>query len=223
MNRRRLKELLRDLCAEKVAKSALILFDLDGFKKINDLYGHAVGDEILLRTAERITDICPPDASCVRLGGDEFAVLLQGEDASEAAVEELMIALMATLSRPSGSRARSPRWESRSASRCAPSRARSRMAAAPRRHRDVRGEAARPEPVRAVRQRHGSRARPPHRARGRDARRDRGGRVRAVLPADHRSSHPGRPAASRCWRAGTTPSAACSSRPNSWRWRSPRA
>ena len=100
LNRRRLKELLRDLCAEKVAKSALILFDLDGFKKINDLYGHPVGDEILQRTAERIAEVAPPEAHCVRLGGDEFALLLQGPDADAEHAEELMIALMATLSRP---------------------------------------------------------------------------------------------------------------------------
>jgi len=100
LNRRRLKELLRDLCADKVAKSALILFDLDGFKKINDLYGHAVGDEILLRTAERMGDVCPPQAHCVRLGGDEFAVLLRGADADQDKATELMIALMATLSTP---------------------------------------------------------------------------------------------------------------------------
>jgi diguanylate cyclase (GGDEF)-like protein len=100
LNRRRLKELLRDLCAEKVARSALILIDLDGFKKINDLYGHAVGDEILLRTAERIVDVCPPEASCVRLGGDEFAILLQAGHASQPQAKELMIALIAALSRP---------------------------------------------------------------------------------------------------------------------------
>ena len=100
LNRRRLKEMLRDLCTDKVSKSALVLLDLDGFKKINDLYGHPVGDEILTRTAERIVEVCPPGASCVRLGGDEFAVLLQGTDASAEKAEELTIALMATLSRP---------------------------------------------------------------------------------------------------------------------------
>ena len=100
LNRRRLKEMLRDLCAEKTAKSALLLIDLDGFKKINDLYGHPVGDEILVRTAERIVEICPPDAACVRLGGDEFAVLLKGADATQERTEELTIALIATLSRP---------------------------------------------------------------------------------------------------------------------------
>jgi len=99
-NRRRLKELLRDLSDGEVSRSALILIDLDGFKKINDLYGHAVGDELLFRTSERLKRVSPPDAHCVRLGGDEFAILLQDESATEKQVAELAEVLLVELSKP---------------------------------------------------------------------------------------------------------------------------
>ena len=65
-------------------QSSLILLDLDHFKKVNDLYGHAVGDQILKRVTEiinlriRITD------SLYRIGGEEFIVVLEGADLHKA-------------------------------------------------------------------------------------------------------------------------------------------
>lgn len=54
---------------------ALLSIDLDGFKQINDVHGHPVGDAVLVATARRISD-CVPEAHCVaRLGGDEFCVI----------------------------------------------------------------------------------------------------------------------------------------------------
>ena len=55
----------------------LLYMDLDNFKKINDTYSHARGDDILKRTAGHLKDIFP-DAVCARLGGDEYAVVLSG-------------------------------------------------------------------------------------------------------------------------------------------------
>ena len=60
----------------------LITLDLDNFKKINDLYGHQAGDELLKAVAERLVLATPSDAECARLGGDEFAILLVGRAAS---------------------------------------------------------------------------------------------------------------------------------------------
>ena len=57
---------------------ALLLFDLDHFKHINDALGHPVGDKILCVVAERLTAAAPEEASIHRLGGDEFAVVIQG-------------------------------------------------------------------------------------------------------------------------------------------------
>lgn len=54
----------------------MLLIDLDGFKDINDSFGHLAGDKILCSIAKRIEDTIPENAICARLGGDEFAVLM---------------------------------------------------------------------------------------------------------------------------------------------------
>ena len=55
---------------------ALILFDLDGFKQINDQWGHAAGDQCLVEFGERLRKAFPQATLISRIGGDEFAVLL---------------------------------------------------------------------------------------------------------------------------------------------------
>ncbi|MES3097431.1 sensor domain-containing phosphodiesterase [Sphingomonas aerolata] len=56
---------------------ALLCIDLDRFKIVNDLYGHAFGDEVLVELAERLLAVCGNDVLVARLGGDEFAVLCE--------------------------------------------------------------------------------------------------------------------------------------------------
>lgn len=64
-------------------KSA-ILFDLDNFKQINDYFGHAKGDEVLIQASSFIKNLLGNQDSLYRIGGDEFAVLCDGEDFNHA-------------------------------------------------------------------------------------------------------------------------------------------
>lgn len=83
-NRRRL---IAEIEQFSQVEGALLLLDLDGFKPVNDTYGHEVGDLILRQVAERFTRVLPQDAIVARLGGDEFGVLVKGgyEETLEAA------------------------------------------------------------------------------------------------------------------------------------------
>jgi diguanylate cyclase (GGDEF)-like protein len=55
---------------------ALLLLDLNGFKRVNDTFGHGAGDAVLVEVAARLRRTVTPHGLAVRLGGDEFAVLL---------------------------------------------------------------------------------------------------------------------------------------------------
>ena len=64
--------------------SSLLMFDLDGFKGINDHYGHAAGDEALILAARKCQEMLRPSDVVGRIGGDEFAVFLAGADPQSA-------------------------------------------------------------------------------------------------------------------------------------------
>jgi diguanylate cyclase (GGDEF)-like protein len=90
-NRMQFQTRLSDLGArhaDRPAIGALLLIDLDGFKQVNDTFGHAIGDECLKEAALRLGAVCREAELVARIGGDEFAVLL-GSHFSPAAIEDL--------------------------------------------------------------------------------------------------------------------------------------
>lgn len=79
---------------------AVLFIDLDGFKPVNDRYGHAAGDAVLVAVAERLKDSTRGSDLVARFGGDEFAVLLEVRDHEE--VTRVAERILASLERPIG-------------------------------------------------------------------------------------------------------------------------
>jgi diguanylate cyclase (GGDEF)-like protein len=78
LNRRGLKGSFNasaDRRQKKVYVRAIILFDIDHFKRVNDQYGHAVGDKVLQRVAKTASGLCQEKGQVARTGGEEFAIL----------------------------------------------------------------------------------------------------------------------------------------------------
>ena len=95
-NRRALMADLEEAFAHGLAGGprTLAFFDLDGFKRYNDRFGHAAGDALLARIGRRLSDVVAERGTAYRLGGDEFCVLLEGAAVRE---DELVRRLAATL------------------------------------------------------------------------------------------------------------------------------
>jgi diguanylate cyclase (GGDEF)-like protein len=70
---------------------ALLFVDMDGFKAVNDRFGHAAGDRVLIETAARLGSVAAPHFTC-RLGGDEFVVVIEGREIAMADVTARRIA-----------------------------------------------------------------------------------------------------------------------------------
>jgi len=78
---------------------ALLVLDMDGFKEINDTLGHAVGDLVLVETANRIKSLVGDENVVSRLGGDEFTIILRNP-ASDAYVEALALQIVESIRKP---------------------------------------------------------------------------------------------------------------------------
>lgn len=102
-NRRAIKEKTAELStrASRRGKSAaFLMLDLDGFKKINDLYGHDSGDQLLREVADRMRDTVQPSSVLARLGGDEFGICMVFEPEFPETVDRVAEDLIESLARP---------------------------------------------------------------------------------------------------------------------------
>lgn len=102
-NRRAVKEKTAELSARASRRGKSIAFmmvDLDGFKKINDLYGHDAGDQLLREVADRMRDVVPPSSVISRLGGDEFGICVVFEPEYPESVDRIAEDLVDALARP---------------------------------------------------------------------------------------------------------------------------
>jgi diguanylate cyclase (GGDEF)-like protein len=96
-NRRALHlDIVRAAADEEVA---LALIDLDGFKSVNDHYGHFVGDKLIKECARLLFELCGEEARAYRLGGDEFAIVVIGPIAGNI-LEGLCRRLLERLGKP---------------------------------------------------------------------------------------------------------------------------
>ncbi|MBO0691560.1 MAG: EAL domain-containing protein [Acidimicrobiaceae bacterium] len=97
-NRFALLEQLTRILENPETSAGLLLVNLDGFKLVNNSFGHSAGDEVLRVVAARFSDVIGPTDLLARLGGDEFAVLCR--DLRRSAAIELAEALIGCLTEP---------------------------------------------------------------------------------------------------------------------------
>jgi len=88
-----------DRAAAREHVFAVLLVDLDGFKAVNDTFGHATGDALLVAVAGRLLDVARSQDTVARIGGDEFVVLLDGVTSEQGAVQVAQ-RILVTLSQP---------------------------------------------------------------------------------------------------------------------------
>ena len=100
-NRRHFAQIAAESLTTDPGRCGLLLLDADHFKQINDAYGHAVGDAVLVDLARRLRSELDPGDCLARWGGEEFAVLLRGVG-SDARARRARAALPAGRQRDAG-------------------------------------------------------------------------------------------------------------------------
>ncbi|HEY2767687.1 MAG TPA: HD domain-containing phosphohydrolase [Solirubrobacteraceae bacterium] len=97
-NRRQLMEDLQVACRRARAGESwqLVLYDLNGFKRYNDTFGHPAGDALLARLSDKLQAIVAPHGTAYRMGGDEFCVLFRNlAGATDAALVQASVVALA--------------------------------------------------------------------------------------------------------------------------------
>lgn len=103
LNRRSIGPAIDRMIADASASGqavAIVMFDLDRFKQINDIHGHAAGDALLVEAANRLCAALPEEALIGRLGGDEFACALPYPPGHPDRIERLVETIIETVARP---------------------------------------------------------------------------------------------------------------------------
>ena len=101
-NRGRVRQLLGEALRTATADShacAIMFLDLDGFKPVNDTFGHPKGDAVLRAVAKRLTDQVGHDGAVGRMGGDEFAIVVPDAQ-SRTKVEQMADRIIQTIKEP---------------------------------------------------------------------------------------------------------------------------
>jgi diguanylate cyclase (GGDEF)-like protein/PAS domain S-box-containing protein len=83
---------------EKEHTFALLFLDMDGFKQINDTYGHEMGDMLLENVALRLANTVRREDMVARFGGDEFIIILRGAEEAEDLADKIAMSLLAPIS-----------------------------------------------------------------------------------------------------------------------------
>jgi len=91
LNRKHANKVIDKLTADRSQEHTVIFLDLDGFKDVNDSYGHAAGDEVLVKIARRLRLKVPSQATLARWGGDEFVIILPATGKHKAAAFALQL------------------------------------------------------------------------------------------------------------------------------------
>lgn len=103
LNRRSLAEegaaMIVQATRRKKAVAALML-DLDHFKSVNDMHGHAIGDALLRAVADELTQILPSSSLCARLGGDEFAAIFLFDATAPDMVDRVAERIVSRMAQP---------------------------------------------------------------------------------------------------------------------------
>ncbi len=102
-NRRSITEMGADLLAKTVRRDkvlAMLLLDLDHFKNVNDVHGHAVGDSLLKAVSAEVSALLPPNALSARLGGDEFVFAFPYDATNPDTVSRVAEAIVSRLAQP---------------------------------------------------------------------------------------------------------------------------
>jgi diguanylate cyclase (GGDEF)-like protein len=94
-----IQERPRPAYARPASCTGVISFDLDCFKQVNDVYGHAAGDEVLRAVGERLRAVCRGGDLVARMGGDEFTAILYDVPSSEF-VEAIVERIRARVAEP---------------------------------------------------------------------------------------------------------------------------